>query len=251
MLQEPGSQHKSMNHMGEDENKCLTRRAYTTSLCPTAATRQCRTRVPDATYLSRNLDSQVKSSNILKYWKWIQMKTHKKLQVTQKCLYIRLKPMTASLWPVVQGYDIALNMKCINTPSPSQLLKKKKTTKKKLYHVKCIHWLPGILPSEVLKYKNMGVFLGLKTCDMCWGHAFKYEKHPSWWWWRKRCRMSQNSSVTLNSTMGSSWKACKASGCNSHTNEIIMNSSIPHPFDCAINCFSALLIVAIYNTSFS
>lgn len=26
MLQEPGSQHKLMNHMDEDENKCLTRR---------------------------------------------------------------------------------------------------------------------------------------------------------------------------------------------------------------------------------
>lgn len=171
------------------------------------------------------------------------MTTNKKLQVTQKCLYIRLKPMTASLWPVVLGYDITLNMKCTNTPLSSQLLQKKnKTTKKKLYHIKCIHWLLGILPSEVLKYKNMGVFLGLKTCDMCWGHALKYEKHPSWWWWWwKRCRMSQNSSVTLNSAMGSSWKACRASGCNSHTKLDYNELKYPTPI-----WLSVLLIVFLH-----
>lgn len=30
----------------------------------------------------------------------------------------------------------------------------------------------------MLKYKNIGIFLGLKTFDMFLGHDLKYERHP-------------------------------------------------------------------------
>lgn len=38
--------------------------------------------------------------------------------------------------------------------------------------------LLGIFTSEMLKYKNIGIFLGLKTFDMFLGHDLKYERHP-------------------------------------------------------------------------
>lgn len=55
----------------------------------------------------------------------------------------------------------------------------KTTTEKKLYHIKCIYRLLGIFTSEMLKYKNIGIFLGLKTFDMFLGHDLKYERHPT------------------------------------------------------------------------
>lgn len=54
----------------------------------------------------------------------------------------------------------------------------KTTTKKKLYHINCIYRLLGIFTSEMLKYQNIGIFLGLKTFDMFLGHDLKCERHP-------------------------------------------------------------------------
>lgn len=36
----------------------------------------------------------------------------------------------------------------------------------------------GIFTSEMLKYQNIGIFLGLKTFDMFLGHDLKCERHP-------------------------------------------------------------------------